>query len=143
MSRQGERGECLLGVGLDELAAQAGRVARERVHRRRRQVQRRGLKRRDACLPDDAPRGLGELRLGRLDPIQQTLGVADQDERRIGQTHPSPGRLEQRDPGLALEDRELLRHGRRREPERVGDGGDRPALVQFAQQAQAAEVQHC
>jgi hypothetical protein len=68
--------------------------------------------------------------------------VVDQHERRVGQAHTTPGALEQAHPGLALEHRKLLRHGRRRELERVGDRGDRPALVQLAQQAQAAEVEH-
>ena len=56
--------------------------------------------------------------------------------------HAAPWALEQAHAGLALEHRELLRDGRRREPQGVGDRGDRPALVQLAQQSQAAEVEH-
>ena len=67
----------------------------------------------------------------------------DEHERRVGQAHAAAGALEQPHAGLALEHRELLRDGRRRELQRVGDRGDRPALVQLAQQAQAAEVEHC
>ena len=67
---------------------------------------------------------------------------SDEHQRRVGQAHAAPGALEQPHAGLALEHRELLGDGGRRELERVGDGGDRPALVQLAQQAQAAEVEH-
>ena len=42
---------------------------------------------------------------------------------------PRPARSSSAHAGLALEHRELLRDGRRRELERVGDGGDRAALV--------------
>jgi len=34
------------------------------------------------------------------------------------------------------------RDRRRREPQGIRDGGDRPARVQLAQQAQTAEVEH-
>ena len=68
--------------------------------------------------------------------------MADEDERGVGQPHAAAGPLEQRHPGLALEHGELLGDGRGRELQRVGDGGDRAALVQLVQQAQAAEVEH-
>jgi hypothetical protein len=68
--------------------------------------------------------------------------VADEHERRVGQPDPAPGALEQPHAGLSLEHGQLLRHGRRREAQRVGDRGDRPARVQLAQQPEAAEVQH-
>ena len=56
---------------------------------------------------------------------------------------PRPARSSSAHAGLALEHRELLRDGRRRELQGVGDRGDRPAIVQLAQQAQAAEIEHC
>ena len=68
--------------------------------------------------------------------------MAHEDERRVGQTHSPPRPLEQRHARLPLEHGELLRDGRGRELERVGDGGDRPALVQLVQQAQAAQIEH-
>ena len=74
--------------------------------------------------------------------LQQRLGVVDQHERGVGQAHPSPRALQQRHAGLALEHRELLRDGRGRELKRVRDGGDRPAVVQLAQQAQSPELEH-
>lgn len=68
--------------------------------------------------------------------------MADEDERRVGEANASSRSLEQRHARLALEHRELLGDGRRRELERVRDSGNRPALVQLVQQAQAAEVKH-
>ena len=50
--------------------------------------------------------------------------------------------LGRRDLGLALEHRELLGDGARRELERVGDRGDRAALVQLAQKPEPAQVEH-
>ncbi len=58
-----------------------------------------------------------------------------QDERRIGQAHAAPGALDQWNASLALEHRQLLRDGRRRELKGVRDRGDRAARVQLAQQA--------
>ena len=73
---------------------------------------------------------------------EQCLGVADEHERGVGKPQRAAGLLQQRDAGLALEHRELLRHRRRRELQRVGDGRHGPALVQLPEQAQAAEVEH-
>ena len=92
--------------------------------------------------PVTVPGGGGQVGLGERGALEQRLGVLDQHERRIGQAHAAAGPLQQRHAGLALEHRELLRDGRRRELERVGDRGDRSALVELAQQAQAAQVEH-
>ena len=137
-----ERGQRLLGLGLDELAAQAGRLARERLHRRQREPDRDRLEGGDAPSPGDAARGRRELGLRELGPLEQRLGVADEDERGVGQADPAAGALEQRHARLALEHRELLGDGGRRELQRVGDRGDRAARVQLVQQAQAAEIEH-
>jgi drug/metabolite transporter (DMT)-like permease len=68
--------------------------------------------------------------------------VLDEHERRIGQADAAAGAHEERHAGLALEDRELLTDGRRRELERIGDRRDRAALVELAQETEAAEVEH-
>ena len=60
------------------------------------------------------------------------MRVLDQHERGVGEPDAAARALEQRDAGLAFEDRELLGDGRRRELQRVGDRGDRPALAQLA-----------
>ena len=51
--------------------------------------------------------------------------------------------LEQLHAGLALERGELLRDRGGGVAERVGGGGDRPARGELAQDAQAADVEHC
>ena len=68
--------------------------------------------------------------------------MVHEHERRVGQAHAAAGALDQREAGLALEHRELLRDGRGRELEGVGHRGDRPAQVQLTQQAQAPELEH-
>ena len=50
--------------------------------------------------------------------------------------------LDQRHAGLALQRRELLGHRGRRVGQRLGDGGHGAALMQLAQQPQAADVEH-
>jgi len=137
-----ERGQRDLGLLLDDLAAQARRVAREGVHGGQGQVEDDGLEPGDARAAGDGPGGRGEVGLGELGALQQRLGVAGQDQRRVGQAHAATRALEQRHAGLALEHRELLGDGRRRELQRVGDRRHRPSLVELPEQAQAAEVQH-
>ena len=137
-----ERGQRALGLGLDELAAQLRRLAPERLHRRQRDLQRHGLERRDPPAAGHRPGGRGELGLGERGALEQRLGVPDQHERRVGQPQPAAGLLEQRHAGLPLEHRELLRDRRRGELQRVGDRRHRPSLVQLAEQAEAAEIQH-
>jgi hypothetical protein len=137
-----ERGQRLLGLGLDQLAAQVGRLAGERPDGRHRDPQRDRLEGGDPAAAGDAPGGGGELGLGELGALEQRAGVADEDERRVGQPHAAAGRLEQRHPGLALEHGELLGDGGGRELERVGDRGDRAAGVQLVQQAQPSQVEH-
>ena len=71
-----ERRQRLLGLGLDQLAAQAGRLARERLHRRDGEVERDRLERGDPRPPGDAARGRRQLGLGELGALEQRLGVA-------------------------------------------------------------------
>ena len=99
---QGQRGQRLLGLGLDQLAAEIGRVARECLHRRDGEVKGNRLERRDAGPPGDPPCGCGQVGLRHLGPIEQRVRVANQDEGGVGQPDPSPGLLEQLHPRLAL-----------------------------------------
>ena len=90
---------------------------------------------------DGARRG-GELGLRHADALQQRVGVADEHQRRVGEAHAATGLHQERHLRLALEDRELLGHGGGREPQRLGDRGDRPSLVQLAQQPEPVQVEH-
>src|SRR4029077_16492053 len=74
--------------------------------------------------------------------LEQRVGMLDEDERGVGQADAAARTLEQRHAGLALEDRELLADRGGRELQRVGDRGDRAALVELAEQAQPAEIEH-
>ena len=139
---QRQRGQGVLGLRLDQLAAQPRRLGRQRLDHRQGDAQRDGLEARDAAAPRDRPGGRGQVRLGERGAVQQRVGVLDQHERGVGQADAAPGALEQLHAGLALEDGELLRDRRRRELERVGDGRDRPALAELAQEAEAAQVEH-
>ena len=96
----------------------------------------------DARAAGDRPGRRGEVGLGERGAVEQRLGVLGEHERRVGQPDAAPGALEQPDAGLALEHRELLGDRRGRELERVGDRGDRPALLELAQQPKSAEVEH-
>jgi hypothetical protein len=138
-----QRGERLLGLGLDQLAAQPRCIARQPLHRRYREPQHDRLKARDAATAGDRAGRRGEVGLGLRRALEQRVGVLDENERRVGQAHAPPGALEQAHAGLALEQRELLRDGRRRELQGVGDRRDGPAGVELAQQPQAPEIEHC
>jgi hypothetical protein len=137
-----EERQGLLGLGLEEVQREARRLPRQAHHGRDRDLQRDGLEAGDPRAARHRPRGRGELRLGERRALQQRVRVPDEHERRVREPHAPPGALEQGDADLALERREPLRDGRRGELQRVGHGGDRPALVQLAQQAQSAQVEH-
>ena len=137
-----ERGQRLLGLGLDQLAAQPRRLAPSARSPGSRACIATDWKAAIRARPVTVPAAAARSASARRGALEQRLGVLDQHERRVGQPHAAAGPLEQLHAGLALEHRELLRDGRGRELQRVGDGGDRPALVQFAQQPQAAELEH-
>ena len=137
-----QRRERLLGLGLDQLAPQVGRVARERPDRGHGQPEPDRLEGRDPAAPRHPADGGSEIRLRELGALEQRVGVPDQDERGVGQPDAATGRLQQRHACLPLEHRELLRDGRRCELQRVGDRGDRAARVQLVQQTQPAQVEH-
>ena len=138
-----ERGQRLLGLGLDELAAQVRRVARERPHRRDARAasrptgtRRSGRGRRRCPRPPASSASASSARSSSASAWRTSTSAAS-----VRRT-PRPARSSSGTPGLALEHRELLGDGGRRELQRVGDGGDRAARVQLVQQAQPAEVEH-
>jgi hypothetical protein len=83
-----------------------------------------------------------QLRLRLLEPLQDRLGVGDQDARQRSEPDAAPDRLKQGHPGLGLQLAELLGDRGRAVGQRPGDGGERAAPVQFAQQPQAVDVEH-
>ena len=105
---EGQRGQRLLGLGLDQLTAEIGRIPRERAHGRYGEMEGGGLKRRDPP-PSRNPAGRGgELGLCALGALEQCAGVTDEHQRGVGQPDASSGTLEERHARLALEHRELL-----------------------------------
>ena len=137
-----QRRQRLLGLGFHELAAQLGRLERQALHRRHGEAERRRLERGDPGPAGHAPRRRGQLGLRQLRALEQGAGVADEDQRGVGEPHAAPGRLEQRHSRLALQHGELLGDGGGRELERVGHRGDRAAGVQLVEQPQPAQVEH-
>ena len=132
---EGERGQRLLRLGFDELAAEVRCISGECLHRRYREAERHRLEGGDSSPPGDPARGCGQLGLRQFGPLEQRVGMTHQHDRGVGQPHASAGRLEQRQPRLAFEHRELLGNGRRREPQGLGHRGDRAARVQLVQEA--------
>jgi hypothetical protein len=103
------------------------------VHGRRGQAQRDRLERGDSPAPDDAAGGRGEFGLRELGSVEYGPGVASEDERGVGEANPPSRPLEQRDAGLAFEYCELLGDRGGRELQRIGNGGNGPALVQLVE----------
>ena len=91
--------------------------------------------------PATSPAAAASSACGQLGALQQRAGVPDEHERGVGQAHAAARRLEQLDAGLALEHGQLLRDGRGRELQGVGDRGDRAAGVQLVQQPQPVQVE--
>ena len=138
-----ERGQRLLGLGLDQLAAQLGRGLRRAPPSRAATIRSAtdwnvAIRTRPATVPDAAARSAS----ARAARSSSASACSTSTSAGIGQPHAAAGALEQAHAGLALEHRELLGDGARRELERVGDRGDRAALVELLQQAQASELEH-
>ena len=88
-----EHRQRLLGLRLDELAAQSRGLAREGLHCGHGEHKRGRLERRDAAAAGHVAGRRGELRLGQLGALEQSAGMPDEHERGIGQPHASARRL--------------------------------------------------
>ena len=87
--------------------------------------------------------GRGERRLERLHALEQLTVCAHEHLGRRGEPHAPPGLHEQGHPDLALELRQLLRHRRRASTtSAAATAAIVPRMVQFAQQGEAAQVDH-
>ena len=90
--------------------------------------------------PDAGDRG--EVGLGRLEPGQDPLRMADQGAAGGSRPHAAPVALDERHPGLGLQRRHRLRNGGLREGEGFGRGRERPAQHDLPEDAQAGYVEH-
>ena len=96
------------------------------------------IRTRPPTVPDAAARSAS----ARAARSSSASACSTSDARRVGQAHAAAGALEQAHAGLAFEQRELLGDGARRELERVGDRGDRAAVVELFEQPEAAQLEH-
>ena len=114
----------------------------QRADRLRRQPARGGRKGGDGDLAGDLGVVGFELGLGFLEERQHAVRARDERVGGIGQPDAAAMALEQRLAGFGLQFRELLRHRRRGDVERLGGGDDRAVGGHGVQGAQAIEVQH-
>jgi hypothetical protein len=140
-----ERGQRCLRLQLRRADAHV-RVARLQGGDRRREQRVLGARERgDVDVAGDLRGRCGQLRARRLQLDQDRLGAGDEPPPRVGEPHAPAVPVEQRDPRLALERSQLLRHrarGERERPRRRRDGpaGPRPraAPASAARRASAA-----
>ena len=94
---EGERGQRVLGLGLDQLAAQARR-ARARAPAWPAAARFSATDWKAAMRPRPVTRagGRGQVGLGERRALEQRIGVVDEHERRVGEAHAAAGALEQR-----------------------------------------------
>ena len=119
------------------------RVARaERVDRARQHARAGGRERGHPQVPAPQVGERRQRRLGRVEPVEDRLGVLHQRLPRLGEDDPARASLEQARAGLPLEHRDLLRDGRGRVGEDVGGARQRAAARDLAQHTQSADVQH-
>jgi hypothetical protein len=131
-----------------------GRVEQEQLDLDRRALlaeQRHGLghdragrrgERRHAQPPARLGGELAQLVLGRLELGEDALGVAHQHMARGGEPDPARGAVDERDARLALEPRDLLRHGRLGVVERLGGRRERSAEGDLPQDLEEPHVVH-
>ena len=108
---EGDRGQGDLGLELLQLDAQAGVALAEGDDRGRDEREQRRLQRADAHPAGDDPGRRLQLGLGDLQALEQSVGVLDQPQTRLGQLQPPPDALGQRHARLALERGQALRDG--------------------------------
>ena len=127
---------------LHHLDADIWVVAAHGAEGRRHERERRRLEDRDADGARHGREGRPEVGLGAFEGVEECVRVPYEDLGLRGELHPSTDLPQELDTGLLLEDRELLRHRGGAEVEGGGDLGDRPADLEFAQQAEPSDVQH-
>ncbi len=131
-----------LGLAHRDLDAQVGVVVAEDRERRRHEREQRRLERRHADGAGHVRERRVHLGLGPLQPFQQRGRVLHEDLGLRREHHPPADAAQERDAGLALQLRELLRHRRRAERQRVSDRADRAAELELAQEPQPSHLEH-
>ena len=135
-------GQRRLRVGLDDLALELGVALLERPQRRDHERVGARLERGHAHAARHTARRLREVGLRLLEPRDHRVRVDHQPAAGLRELHAAADALEQLDPGVALERRELLGDGRRRVGERLGHRGDRAPRRELAQHPEPADVEH-
>ncbi len=133
--------EAFLGGNLGQLDPQSGGALGEERERGGDDRARRRLENGDAH-GRDARLQQFEVCADLLVGVESARGVLGERRSVRGQPHATSVGCEERDAGLALEQRELLRDRRGAVGERVGDGGERTPECQLVEQAEAAQFEH-
>lgn len=140
---QAKRRHRLLDLSLSHLDPDVGVTSTERGDSRSHDAQEGGLKSRHPYDARRVARGdRGHLGLGCLHPIEQGGRVPDQRSARVGKPHVPAGPFEQLCACLTLEHRELLGDGARCVAKRPRGAVNGSAGVEFAEQSEAAEIEH-
>jgi hypothetical protein len=132
----------VLGLAFDEREPHGGvggAKARDRQRHQRRAGSREGGHPQQAAAHAEDRL---DLRLGRLDPREDAVGVGDQRGTGGGRTNAAPVAVQQDRAGLSLERRDGLRDRRLRVGERVGRGRERAPPGDFPEHPEAGHVQH-
>ncbi len=138
-----ERGQAVLRLEVAGRDVEVGVLLREGGDRRREQHAVRARERGAAEHAGDVRRRAFERGLGGLELAQDALGAGHELLPGRREAAGAAVALEQLDAGLALERLQLLGDRRSGVAERVGGGGDRAAGGELAQDAEAADVEHC
>jgi hypothetical protein len=134
---------CLFNLYFGHLDADVGMASIEFSNRRRHDAQEGGLESSHPYYARRVPSGdRGHLCLGRLHSVEQRGRVADQCAAGVGESHVPAGTFEQLRACLAFEHRELLGDRARRVTEGPGGAVNSSASIEFAEQAEASEIQH-
>ena len=129
-----------LGLARGQRELDLGVLGAEYRARERHQRRAGRRERRHPQLPASQPGDRGHLGLGRVQPGDDPLGVLQQHLAGRREPHPSRQPLEQRDPGLGLQRRDLLRDGRLGVGESVGGRRERTAVGNLDQDAKSVDV---
>jgi 1-aminocyclopropane-1-carboxylate deaminase len=137
-----QRGQGLLGVGLDDLDLERRVIVPKPVEGRCQQCERGRLERGDSEPTMRGPRLRCEFGLGVVKCGEDAVRMGREHAAGVGQPNAATDPLEQCGARLPLQLGQLLRDGRGREGQRFGDGSDRPSRLELAEKAQPPQFDH-